>query len=113
MSFDRKRDERKRYGLFHLRVFVGIVKGCRGNAFTLDNAEFAFTLPMRKTVLLYQIFFVCVTYSQGTKPSIFGYLPRLSRTFPPFFRTLHINSVYAKEWESKVTDVRSMDILKQ
>ncbi len=30
---------------------------------------------MRKTVLLYQIFFVCVTYSQGTKPSIFGYSP--------------------------------------
>ena len=64
---------------------MGIVKGCRGNAFTLGNTEFAFTLPMRKTVLLYQIFFVCVTYSQGTKPSIFGYLPRLSLTFPALF----------------------------
>lgn len=72
-------------GLFHIRVFMGVVKGCLGNAFTLDNAEFAFTLPMRKTILLYQIFFVCVTYSQGTKPSIFGYLPRLSRTFPVIF----------------------------
>lgn len=68
---------------------MGIVKGCRGNAFTLDNAEFAFTLPIRKTISLYQIFFMCVTYSQGTKPSIFGYLSRLSRTFPALFRTLH------------------------
>lgn len=89
---------------------MGIVKGCRGNAFTLDNAEFAFTLPMRKTVLLYQIFFVCVTYSQGTKPSIFGYLPRLSRTFPPFSVHCTINSVNASEWESKDSVVRSMDI---
>lgn len=72
----------------------GIVKGCRGNAFTLDNTEFAFTLPMRKTVLLYQIFFVCVTYSQGTKPSIFGYLPGLTRTFPVLCT---INSVNARE----------------
>lgn len=75
----------------------GLSRVAGGNAFTLDNAEFAFTLPMRKTVLLYQIIFVCVTYSQGTKPSIFGHLPRLSRTFPPFSVHCTINSVDARE----------------